>query len=153
MFNATVPSPAVSDYRVSPSLAARLLGLGIALVGVLVFVATAVVAVLTLSIWIVVGVALVGLAAVMAAGWWATQRAVVVHLDDTGYRVRFVRGVGVPAARWPDVLDAGPAFVADSPCVVLRLRDGRTTTIPVEALAGDREAFARDVRDRLARRG
>jgi len=37
--------------------------------------------------------------------------------------------------------------------VVLRLRDGRTTTIPVEALAADREAFARDVRLRLARGG
>jgi hypothetical protein len=78
---------------------------------------------------------------------------VVVHLDDTGYRVRFVRGVGAPAARWPEVLEAGPQFVAGSACVVLRLRDGRTTTIPVEALAGDREVFARDVRDRLARRG
>ncbi len=153
MFNAGVPSPAASDYRVSPSLAARLLGLGLALVGVVVLLASVVAAVAALSIWVVVGVAVVGVAAVAAAGWWATRRAVVVHLDDTGYRVRFVRGVGAPAARWPDVRDAGPQFVAGSACVVLRLRDGRTTTIPVEALAGDREAFARDVRDRLMRRG
>ena len=41
--------------------------------------------------------------------------------------------------------------VADAPVVVLRLRDGRTTTIPVEMLAVDREAFVRDVQDHLQR--
>jgi hypothetical protein len=35
--------------------------------------------------------------------------------------------------------------------VVLRLRDGRTTTIPVQMLAVDREAFVRDVQDHLQR--
>ena len=35
--------------------------------------------------------------------------------------------------------------------VVLRLRDGRTTTIPVEMLAMDREAFARDLQEHLQR--
>ena len=69
-------------------------------------------------------------------------RAYVVRLDDDGYRVRLVRGAGVSAARWTDVEDAGrPPTRAASPCVVLRLRDGRTTTIPVGALAGDREEF------------
>ena len=106
---------------------------------------------LALSIWVVVGVAVVGVAAVAAAGWWATRRAVVVHLDDAGYRVRFVRGVGAPAARWPDVRDAGPQFVAGSACVVLRLRDGRTTTIPVE-VAGRRPGGVRPRRPRPARR-
>ncbi len=35
--------------------------------------------------------------------------------------------------------------------VVLRLRDGRTTTIPVEMLAVDRESFVRDVQQHLQR--
>jgi hypothetical protein len=33
--------------------------------------------------------------------------------------------------------------VAGARCVVLRLRDGRSTTIPVDVLAGDREEFVR----------
>ena len=39
--------------------------------------------------------------------------------------------------------------MADAPVVVLRLRDGRTSTIPVEMLAVDRETFVRE----LARTG
>jgi hypothetical protein len=35
--------------------------------------------------------------------------------------------------------------------VVLHLRDGRTTTIPVEALAADREEFVRDLQEHLQR--
>ena len=54
-----------------------------------------------------------------------------------------------PAARWPDVRDAGPQFVAGSACVVLRLRDGRTTTIPVE-VAGRRPGGVRPRRPRPA---
>jgi nicotinate-nucleotide adenylyltransferase len=45
VFNAGVPSPPASDYRVSPSLAARLLGVGLALVGVAVLAASVVAAV------------------------------------------------------------------------------------------------------------
>ena len=153
VFNADVPSDTVSDYRFSPSLAGRLLGVALVLVAFLVLAVTVVVALFRLSIWTVVVIAGVGVVAVAVGGWWVTRHAIVVRLDDLGYRVRFVRGVGAPAARWPDVRDAGPQFVAGTACVVLRLRDGRTTTIPVEALAADREAFARDVRLRLARGG
>ena len=35
--------------------------------------------------------------------------------------------------------------------MVLRLADARTTTIPVDAVAADREAFVRDLRDHLLR--
>jgi hypothetical protein len=35
------------------------------------------------------------------------------------------------------------------PCLVLRLTDGRSTRLPVHALAGDGDAFAHDVRRRL----
>ena len=58
--------------------------------------------------------------------------------------------VGVPAARWKDVKDVVSASVdagaGPTPCVVLRLRDGRSSTIPVDVLAADREAFVRDLR-------
>ena len=142
---------AVSDYRVAPALAARLVGVALALVGLLVFAATAVVALASLPVETVIVVAVTGLLLVGLAGWWVTRRARVVRLDDLGYRVRFVRGAGATSARWVDVLDSGTRTVAGSHCVVLRLRDGRTTTIPVEVLAGERERFEADVRARLQR--
>ena len=151
MFNATVPADAPSDYRVAPALAARLLGLALALVGVLVFVAALVVALLELPVATIIAVAVLGVAAVGLAGWWAVRRAYVVHLDEQGYRVRYVRGAGTTAARWSDVQDAGARTVADTSCLVLRLRDGRTTTIPFEVVAVDPPTLVRDVTDRLSR--
>ena len=151
MFNAGVTPLAVSDYRVAPALAARLLGVALAAVGLLVFAATAVVALSLLPVVAVIVVAVAGVLGVGIAGWWVTRRARVVRLDDVGYQVQFVRGAGATSARWADVRDAGTRTVAGSHCVVLRLRDGRTTTIPVEVLAGDPERFEADVRTRLAR--
>ena len=57
--------------------------------------------------------------------------------------------VGVAARPWSDVERAVAADPRGVPCLVLRLKDGATTTIPVEALDGDRDAFAHDVRERL----
>ena len=68
-----------------------------------------------------------------------------------GYRIQWVRGVGTASGRWKDVEDAVTTTVADAPVVVLRLRDGRTTTIPVEVLATDREEFVRDLQRHLRR--
>ena len=39
----------------------------------------------------------------------------------------------------------------DVPCVALRLRDGRTTTIPVGVLGIDKDEFVRELQDRLQR--
>ena len=80
-----------------------------------------------------------------------SRRGWVVRFTDDGYRVQWVRGVGVAAARWKDVEDAVTTTAAGSPVVVLRLRSGGTTTIPVEMLAGDREEFVRDLLRHLQR--
>ena len=62
-----------------------------------------------------------------------------------------MRGAGVKRARWADVAQASTAEVRGQPCVVLALRDGRTTTVPVGVLAGDRDEFVTRVRDRCVR--
>ena len=78
----------------------------------------------------------------------------VVELDDEGYRVRMIRGAGVRAAAWRDVEDAVAASPHGVDCVVLRLRDGRTTSIPVAAVDAPREDFVRGpARPPEARRG
>jgi len=57
----------------------------------------------------------------------------------------------VTAAGWGDVADVVAASPRGIDCVVIRLRGGDTTTIPVDALAADRDAFAKDVRSHLRR--
>lgn len=138
----------VSEYRLAPLLIARFVGLYLVGLAVIVFGFTLLAALLELPMdlmLVLVGAGLVGL---FALGWWLRTR-VVARFDDAGYRVRMVRGAGVAEARWTEVEDAVTATHRDAPCIVLRLKDGRTTTIPVEAVAADREELARDVRARL----
>lgn len=140
-----------SDYRLSPVLAARLLGSALVALAVLVLVVTLVAALLDLSAAFVALAAVLGLAAVLVAGHVLTRRVYVVRLGEDGYQVRLVRGAGVRDARWAEVEDAVAASPRGVDCLVLRLRDGRTTTIPVQVVAADREDFARDVREHLRR--
>jgi hypothetical protein len=138
-----------SDYRLSPRLAARLVGAGLVALAVLVCATTVVVALVGGSPVVVIAIAAIGIAAVLVAGHLLSRRTYVVRLDERGYRVRLVRGAGVHAASWRDVEDAATATPRGVRCVVLRLRDGRTTTIPVEVLAAEPDAFVRDVRAHL----
>jgi hypothetical protein len=143
--------PMSSDYRLAPALGARLLGAALVGLAVLVFVATLLAALLDLSAVFVAVVAALGLAAVLGGGHLLIRRVYVIRLGDDGYQVRLVRGAGVRDARWAEVEDAVTASPRGIDCLVLRLRDGRSTTIPVQVLAADREEFARDVRAHLDR--
>lgn len=137
-----------SDHRLSPALAARLLGLVLVLLAAAVVVATLLASLLRWPPAVFLVVAVLGVLGVVVGGAVVT-RVPVVRLDERGYRVRLVRGAGVKEAAWDDVEDAVIARLRDVDCVVLRLRDGRTTTIPLEAVAGGREAFVGDLRAHL----
>lgn len=140
-----------SDYRLSPALGARLVGLLLVVVAILVFATTAAVALLNLPTVVLLVVALGLVAGVLATGQLLLRRTSVVHFDDQGYRIALIRGAGVKVAAWTDVEDAVTTSPRDIPCVVINLKDGRTTTIPVEALAADREEFVRDLQAHLQR--
>ena len=142
-----------SDYRLSPPLAARLLGVGLAGVGIFVCLGTIVIAVVGLPLGALVLVVVLAMTTIVIGGVLFTRHSYVVRLGEEGYQVRFVRGAGVKQARWGDVDDAVTASIAGAPCVVLRLKDGRTTSIPVEVLAAERDAFVRDVQAHLTRFG
>ena len=139
----------VTVHRFAPAVAARLWGLVLCAIAVLILLSTVAIAVVDLhTAFLLVPVAITVLVLVLA--WWAWRtQGWVVRLTAEGYRVQWVRGVGTASGRWKDVEDAVTTTVADAPVVVLRLRDGRTTTIPVEVLATDREEFARDLRRHL----
>ncbi|MDT0202514.1 hypothetical protein [Nocardioides sp. AE5] len=142
-----------TDYRLAPHLTARLFGLVLLLLGGLVFLATVLVLVLDAPVLVLTAAVVLTLVGVCGVGFWLGRAAYVVRTTADGYRVRFVRGAGVRQARWADVEEAVTDTIAGAPCLVLRLRDGGSTTIPVEILAADREAFVRDIQARLAERG
>lgn len=139
-----------STHRLAPALAARLLGLVLVLLAVAVVLVTLLASLLRWPPVVFLAVAGLGVLVVVVGGAVVT-RVPVVSLDERGYRVRMVRGAGVKEAAWNDVEDAVTARLRDVDCVVLRLRDGRTTTIPVDAVAGGRDAFVADLRAHLRR--
>ena len=140
-----------SDYRLSQPVVVRMMGALLVLLGVVVLLMTLGVGVLGLpTVVLSVGIVLVALL-LLAAALVLTRGVTLVRLDDAGYRVRFVRGAGVQQARWTDVEDVVATTVAGERCVVLRLRDGRTTTLPVRLLATSPEAFVKDLQGHLNR--
>lgn len=139
-----------SDYRLSAPFAVRMLGVALAVAGLVVLVAAAFVVLLSWPV-AVLSVVVVVVLGLLVAGLLVTRRATVVRLDETGYTVRLVRGAGVKSGRWKDVEDVVATTVEGARCVVLRRRDGRTTTIPVGILAAPADDFVRDLQQHLNR--
>jgi hypothetical protein len=137
-----------SDYRFAPPLVVRLLGLVLVGLGLLTLLAVTLAALLDVPAVVTVVVVVV-VVAVVATCLGLARLTPLVHLDAAGYRVRLLRGAGVRAARWRDVEDVVTTTVHGHDCVVLRLRDGRTTTVPVAVLDAPREVFVQDLRTHL----
>ncbi|GAB3653764.1 hypothetical protein GCM10027596_04620 [Nocardioides korecus] len=139
------------DWALAPALRARLLGAGLTAVGVVVVVAVLLGAVVglpaavTTVLVVLAGLAVVGLGLLLGPRRW------VLRLTEDGYRVRALRSAQARSARWTDVLDLQATTTAGSRCVVLRLRDGRTTTIPVDVVEGDAEELTRTISAHLDR--
>ncbi|MGN6251458.1 MAG: hypothetical protein ACTHNS_06560 [Marmoricola sp.] len=144
------PSSPVQDFGLAPALRARLMGVALLGLGALLVVVTIVVFLAELPVGVLTAFVVLVVIGVFVLGGALVRRWYVVRLDEVGYQVRFVRGAGVRSARWDDVLDATTASVAGARCLVLRLRDGRSTTIPVDLVEGDSEEFVREVGRRLA---
>ena len=141
--------PTSRTVRLAPPVVTRLVGAALVVLAVLLLAGTVVVVLTGASIGVLAALVLLGAAACVAGGWWLRSRAWVVRCTPEGYRVRLVRGAGVTEARWAEVEDAVTAFRHDVACVVLRLRDGRTTTIPVGVLDVDREQFVAELQQWL----
>jgi hypothetical protein len=144
-----MPTTDTTTYSLAPAVAARLVGLALVLLALVMFVATAIVAAVDLPPDLLVVLVALGVAGVLTLAWWLRVRSWVFRASPEGYAVRLVRGAGVTQARWSAVEDAVTTTRHDVPCVVLRLRDGRTTTVPVGVLAVDKDEFVRELQDRL----
>jgi hypothetical protein len=146
---APVSASETVEYPLARGVRVRLLGAAVGALGLVVLLVTVVLAALRPPAVAVVVVAVALVAVAVAVGVLLGRRWYVVRLDDTGYRVRLVRGVGRPQARWTEVEDLTTTVAVGTECVVLRLRDGQTSTIPVNLIDGDREAFVDELQRRL----
>jgi hypothetical protein len=138
------------DIALAPHVRARLLGTGIVAIGVVVTLGVLVCWVADLPSAIVTGLVVLAVVGVATLGLLVGVRHWVLRLDETGYRVRVLR-TEATAARWTDVLDLQAGTVRGARCVVLRLRDGRTTALPVDALEGDPTALTESLTSHLDR--
>jgi hypothetical protein len=125
------------------------MGALLAVVGVSVFAIALLVAAGLLSGIVLTVIVVLGLAAILGAAVWLGRFGTIVRFDADGYQVRALRGAGVRSARWSDVEDSVTSTSRGQDCVVLRLRDGRTTTVPIGVLDTTRQAFVDDLRARL----
>ncbi len=140
-----------SEYRFAPAVVVRLIGAALVLAGAFVLLAALLAAVLGLPSTVLSVAVVLALLGFLATGLLLTRLAAVVRLGEAGYRVRWVRGAGVKQAPWKEVEDVAATTVAGHRCVVLRLRDGRTTTVPVDVLAGAGDDFVRNLQQHLDR--
>lgn len=147
-----MPSPgaAPTEYRFARALLVRSIGLLLALVGAGIFGAALLVAFGLPGLVLTIAVVL-GLLSILTAGAVLSRFGTIVRFDDEGYQVRLLRGAGVRAARWSEVEDSVTTTSRGQDCVVLRLRDGRTTTVPVAVLETTPQQFVDDLRSRLNR--
>jgi len=131
----TRPTP--DEFALSPALRARMLGTGLTAIGVVLALGVLVTWLTGLPTAVITGLVVLALIGVITLGLLLGVRRWVLRLDEEGYRVRALRSAEARSARWTDVLDLQARTVNGNRCVVLRLRDGRTTTIPVDVLEGD----------------
>jgi hypothetical protein len=144
-----LPDHPDTGYRLAPALGIRLIGRSLVSLAVVVVVASLTGLLFGVGWVLAGGVTVVGLVVVGAWAWWLLRRAEVVRLTDLGYDVRLLGGVGTTSAAWTEVAEVVAASPGGTPCLVIRLTDGRGTRLPMTALADDPDAFARDVRRRV----
>jgi len=151
----TPPSrPAVegpATFALAPALRARLLGTGLVAIGTVILIAILLSWLVDLPTAFVTGLVVLALVGVVVLGLLVGLRHWVLRLDEHGYRVRGLRTAEARSARWTDVLDLQTATAAGQRCVVLRLRDGRTTTLPVDAIEGGSTKLVQALSDHLDR--
>lgn len=138
------PAPVTApDHPVTralaPALRARLLGSGLLATGLAVVVLLVVAGVVGLPAAVVTGVVALATIGVVVLLLLLGPRHWVVRLDADGYRVRALRSARTRSARWTDVLDLRTTTLEGVRCLVVRLRDGGTTTLPVDVVEGDPE--------------
>jgi hypothetical protein len=109
-------------------------------------------AVANVVFWTLVGLGVVLLAGLLRAVAQIVRQPTVLRLDATGYRVTRQSGAtGVRQASWTDVERVTRDHRDGREYVVVQLRTGATTQIPVRAVAVRRQELLAELDERLNR--
>jgi hypothetical protein len=138
-------------YRLAAHVRVRFIGLYLVALAVLVFALTAILLLARFAPYALLVALALGVVGLGVFGWWLHARAFVMKATPDGYEVRLVRSAGTKIGRWAAVEDAVTTSPHGIDCVVLRLKDGGTTTIPVELLEVDKDQFVRELQGYLQR--
>ena len=139
------------EFALAPALRARLLGTGLVAIGTVVVLGMLLTWLADFSAALVSGVVVLAVVGVVVLGLLLGIRHWVLRLDEHGYRVRGLRTAEARSARWTDVLDLTATTLAGQRCVVLRLRDGRTTALPVDVIEGGSTRLTQAISEHLDR--
>jgi MFS family permease len=106
----------------------------------------------TAVFWTLVAIGVVLLAGMVRAAIQILRQPTVLRLDSTGYRVSRQSGAtGVRQASWTAVERVRRDRIDDREYVVVQLRTGGSTRIPVRAVATPVATWLAEVDDRLNR--
>ena len=104
------------------------------------------------AFWILAAIGLVLLLGLVRAVVHLVRQPTVLRLDETGYRVgRQAGSTGVRAAAWSEVERVRRDHRDGREYVVIKLRDGRATELPVRAVAAPLRDLLAELDDRLNR--
>jgi hypothetical protein len=138
-------SSGTMSYRLDRAVVLRVVGPFFVLVGVAWVVLTAVGGGATPALVL----AVLTLALVLGGALALYRPPTVVALSEDGYRVSLVRGAGVTAADWSDVESVDTKLAGGAPSIVVTLRGGGTTVIPLSLLGRQHVDAQRDIHNRL----
>lgn len=139
----------VDDFSLAPGVRMRMIGLLLVGLALVVLILSGLALALSWSPRLLFGTLGLTLVAVLVLALLVVRPRWVVRLDTDGYRVRGMRSAGVRRARWSEVEDLRAVTLRGTPCLAVRLRDGRTSTLPAGLLAGGPDAVANRMREHL----
>lgn len=106
----------------------------------------------TAAFWVLAAIGVVLLAGIVRAVVQIVRQPTVLRLDAAGYRVGRQSGsTGVRRAAWSEVERVRRDQVDGRECVVLQLRTGGSTQIPVRSIAAPRQEWLAELDTRLNR--
>ena len=74
----------------------------------------------------------------------------VIEMASDGYRLHHLRGGGVATAQWRDVESAQTQSSSNGPLIVIQLKDGRRSLLPLTLLGARAVEAEREIHDRLS---
>lgn len=140
----------VTDYRLAAPLAARVVGACFSVLAVCVFGSTFLVAALGGAFYWVAVVAVTGVVITGLIAYAVGVALPCLRLDDAGYRVAILRGVGARRGLWTDVREVAEQTAGPVRVLVLRLANGSSTRLSLATLRAEPAQVIAEVRRRVS---